>query len=132
MDVLFDIPVLGFGFQFFAYVLNAIFTTNLPAQTLQLATPVALGALCGVMNERSGIVNIGIEGMMLTAAFVGFMAAMVVDQAMPDVVPGVDPRGDARPHRGRARGDRRRDGASPCSTPGCRSASGPTRSSAAR
>ena len=88
MDVLFGIPVLGFGFQFFAYVLNAIFTTNLPAQTLQLATPVALGALCGVMNERSGIVNIGIEGMMLTAAFVGFMAAMVVDQAMPDVVPG--------------------------------------------
>jgi ABC-type uncharacterized transport system permease subunit len=83
MDALFGIPVLGFVFQFLAYLIDAIFTTNLPAQTLQLATPIALGALCGIMNERSGIVNIGIEGMMLTAAFVGFMAAMVVHEAMP-------------------------------------------------
>jgi ABC-type uncharacterized transport system permease subunit len=83
MDILFGIPVLGFVFQFLAYLIDAIFTTNLPAQTLQLATPIALGALCGIMNERSGIVNIGIEGMMLTAAFVGFMAAMVVHEAMP-------------------------------------------------
>jgi simple sugar transport system permease protein len=83
MDVLFGIPVLGFVFQFLAYLIDAIFTTNLPAQTLQLATPIALGALCGVMNERSGIVNIGIEGMMLTSAFVGFMAAVVVNEAIP-------------------------------------------------
>jgi ABC-type uncharacterized transport system permease subunit len=83
MDVLFGIPVLGFVFQFLAYLIDAIFTTNLPAQTLQLATPIALGALCGVMNERSGVVNIGIEGMMLTSAFVGFMAAVVVSEAMP-------------------------------------------------
>ncbi len=89
MDVLFGLPVLGFIFQFLAYLIDAIFTTNLPAQTLQLATPIALGALCGIMNERSGIVNIGIEGMMLTAAFVGFMAAMLVDQAMPDTQGGI-------------------------------------------
>jgi ABC-type uncharacterized transport system permease subunit len=83
MDILFGLPVLGFVFQFLAYLIDAIFTTNLPAQTLQLATPIALGALCGVMNERSGIVNIGIEGMMLTSAFVGFMAAVVVSEAIP-------------------------------------------------
>jgi general nucleoside transport system permease protein len=84
MDFLFDLPVLGFILQFLAYLVNAVFTTNLPAQTLQLATPIALGALCGIMNERSGVVNIGIEGMMLTAAFVGFMAAMLVHEAMPN------------------------------------------------
>jgi general nucleoside transport system permease protein len=86
MEFLYDIPVLGFVFQLAGYLISAIGTTNLAPQTLQLATPIALGALCGVMNERSGIVNIGIEGMMLTAAFAGFMAAMVVDQAMPDAV----------------------------------------------
>ena len=39
------------------------------------------------MCERSGIVNIAIEGLMLTAAFVGFMVAMLVSQAMPDATP---------------------------------------------
>jgi len=83
MDFLFDLPVLGFAFQFLAYLVNAVATTNLAPQTLQLATPIALGALCGLMNERSGIVNIGIEGMMLTSAFVGFMVAVLVHEAMP-------------------------------------------------
>ena len=87
MDFLYDIPLLGFIFQIVGYLINAILNTNLAPQTLALATPIALGALCGVMNERSGVVNIGIEGMMLTAAFVGFMAAVVVSDAMPDAEP---------------------------------------------
>ena len=86
MEILYDIPVLGFIFQLLGYLIDQVATTDLAPRTLRLATPIALGALCGVMNERSGVVNIGIEGMMLTAAFVGFMAAMVVDEAMPDAV----------------------------------------------
>ena len=43
------------------------------ASTLRQSTPLILGALCGLLNERAGIVNIGIEGQMLLAAFISFM-----------------------------------------------------------
>ena len=81
MEIVYGIPILGVIFQFIGYVIEV--TPGIAPIVLGLAAPIALGAMCGVMNERSGIVNIGIEGMMLSAAFAGFLAAGLWHQAFP-------------------------------------------------
>jgi simple sugar transport system permease protein len=51
-------------------------TISILAITITKATPITLGALAGICSERTGVVNIGIEGLMLTSAFTGFMAGV--------------------------------------------------------
>jgi simple sugar transport system permease protein len=48
---------------------------GLLAQSLRLSTPIVLGALAGILCERSGVINIAIEGMMLAGACLGYVVA---------------------------------------------------------
>jgi general nucleoside transport system permease protein len=46
--------------------------------SMRLAIPILLAALGGVYNERSGVLNIGMEGMMIVGSLVGFVAAYFI------------------------------------------------------
>ena len=62
---------------------------ELYGSTLAMATPLALGALGGTFSERTGVVNIAMEGIMLVGAFFGVMAAASTHSAWLGLLAGV-------------------------------------------
>jgi simple sugar transport system permease protein len=60
-----------FSFLAWAAADNSLNIAGLLRTTLVKAIPLTLGAMSGILCERSGVINIAIEGMMLTGAFVG-------------------------------------------------------------
>jgi general nucleoside transport system permease protein len=57
---------------------KAFSLTGMLESTLVRAVPIALGGLAGVLSERVGVVNIGIEGMLLAGAFTGAVAGSLL------------------------------------------------------
>src|SRR5450759_5227180 len=79
------LPALGEVFQFLGYVVANI--GYMSQTTVAVAVPITLAALCGVMCERSGVVNIGLEGIMLTSAFVGWIVGAAAVGLLGDATP---------------------------------------------
>lgn len=63
--------------------------TGLAESTLVRSIPFMLGALSGIMCERSGIINIAIEGMMLVAAFVSVIVASATGSLWAGLIAGL-------------------------------------------
>ncbi len=56
---------------------NPLNVPGLLQNTILLATPLVLGALAGILCERTGVINVAIEGQFLAGAFAGALGASV-------------------------------------------------------
>jgi ABC-type uncharacterized transport system permease subunit len=63
--------------------------SGLLAATLRYATPLTFAALGGVVSERSGVVNIGLEGMMIAGAYFSFWGADMTSSWVAGLAIGV-------------------------------------------
>lgn len=74
------VGLLAFVFSFLAWAAAGkdFAFTQLGEQTLVRSVPIVLGALCGMLCERSGVINIAIEGQFLVGAFTGAIVASAV------------------------------------------------------
>lgn len=74
---------------FYFYIRNGLVTTSVVYTAIQFALPLALAAMVGVMCERTGVVNIGIEGTMLISAFAAFFIGAIVQDTIVGLIAGV-------------------------------------------
>ncbi|MGB7340076.1 MAG: ABC transporter permease [Phototrophicaceae bacterium] len=58
--------------------------TTMITESLRTATPIAIGAMAGIWCERSGVINIAIEGMMLFGAAIGFTTLFLLQAWYPN------------------------------------------------
>lgn len=64
-------------------IINLLFTT------LRMSTPLILAGMGGLIGERSGVLNIGLEGMMLTGSFAGVLGSYLTQNAWMGLLFGV-------------------------------------------
>jgi simple sugar transport system permease protein len=69
-------------------MLSAVLSATMVAQTVRMAVPYACAGLGGVWSERSGVVNIALEGILLAGALGGVVAHVGTGSAWAGVAAG--------------------------------------------
>lgn len=72
-----------------AYIAEPSQTTAVLSSTVRQSTPLVLGALCGLLGERAGVINIGIEGQMLMSAFIAYIVNVYTSNLLLAVTAGL-------------------------------------------
>jgi general nucleoside transport system permease protein len=70
--------LLVFGFLIWGASGSSINITGMLAVMVIRSVPITIGALAGILSERAGIVNIAIEGMMVSGAFAGAVIGSIL------------------------------------------------------
>ncbi len=78
-----------FGFLTWAAADKSLNLVGLFNTTLSKAVPITLGALSGILCERAGVVNIAIEGMMLSGAMVSALVGSITQNAWIGLIAGI-------------------------------------------
>ena len=69
--------------------LISFFTPALFAAALRISTPIILAALGATISERAGIINIGLEGMMLAGAFAAVSVTHILQAPVIGAIAGI-------------------------------------------
>jgi simple sugar transport system permease protein len=89
--ILLTIALVAFIFAFLTWAAagKTMSLTGIFQTTLYRAVPITFGALSGVLCERSGVVNIAIEGMLLSGAFIAAVTASITGNSWIGVIAAV-------------------------------------------
>ncbi len=89
--VIIGLVAFAFVFAFLTWVAagQSMNLTGVLQTTVQRAVPIVFGALSGVLCERAGVVNIAIEGMLLSGAFISAVVTSATDNPWLGIVSAV-------------------------------------------
>lgn len=69
-------------------IIYQIFSLTFAAQVIRISVPYILAAMGGVFSERSGVINIALEGMILNGAFAAVLAVYLTGSPVAGVFAG--------------------------------------------
>ncbi len=70
-------------------ILSSIFSATYLAAVLRISTPLLFAALAALVSVKAGVINIGLEGIMLTAAFAGATVGGLLQNALIGALAGL-------------------------------------------